>query len=217
MDGFFLQCTELYWCTHMVGGWVDSSVHRRRMWPITQKTLDKLRVVTPVLQFPSLYTDWHAWEWRPNVDIHKTVIMVCPSCCCGIYSRIFIVSSCGWCLTSSTYRGRSTDICRPLVYLQSPRSENRWRKKNSYGNTSSLLPFRGPVVGGGTFSRLLVAAITDRSWKKSGHVTLFYCSWGSVWYFSCFGVVVDTSWRKPPPLTNTACTIYTFWHHILPH
>ena len=57
MDGFFLQCTELYWCTHMVGGWVDSSVHRRRMWPITHKTLDKLRVVTPVLQFPSLYTD----------------------------------------------------------------------------------------------------------------------------------------------------------------
>ena len=31
------------------------------------------------------------------------------------------------------------------------------KKKKSYGNTSSLLPFGGPVVGVGTFSRLLVA------------------------------------------------------------
>ena len=29
--------------------------------------------------------------------------------------------------------------------------------------------------------------------------SFYYCSWGSVWYFSCFGVVVDTSWRKCTP------------------
>ena len=36
-----------------------------------------------------------------------------------------------------------------------------------------------PVVGGDTFSPL--APIVGPE-KKSGHVTLFYCSWGSVWY-----------------------------------
>ena len=42
--------------------------------------------------------------------------------------------------------------CSRLV----PRTDEK--KKKKHGNTSSLLPFRGPVVGGGTFSRLLVAA-----------------------------------------------------------
>ena len=84
--------------------------------------------------------------------------MICPSCCCcGIYSRLFIVSSCGWCLTSSTYRGRSTDMSSLRVPAVASFRE-QMKKKKKHGNTSSLLPFRGPVVGGGTFSRLLVAA-----------------------------------------------------------
>ena len=87
----------------------------------------------------------------------------------------------------------------PWEYLQSPRSESKWRKKTFLTETlESFSPFRGPVVGGDTFSRLLVAPIIGPE-EKRGQVTLFYCSWGSAWHFSCFGVVVDTSWRKPPP------------------
>ena len=61
-------------------------------------------------------------------------------------------------MSDINYNGRLTDMCHPLEYLQSPRSENKFKKK-SYGNTSSVLPSRGPVVGGDTFSRLLVAPI----------------------------------------------------------
>ena len=140
--------------------------------------------------------------------------MICPSCCCDIVSRILVVNS--WCLTSITMDVLQTSVipwstCGRLVQKTN-------EKKISYGNTSSVLPFRGPVVGGDTFSRLLVAPIIRVGPEKKVAMSPSSTTVDEAWHdFSR----VSVSWLiragGNPPLTNTARTIYTFWYHILPH
>ena len=192
------------------------------MWPTTQKTLDKLRIVKPVL-IVAQPIHWHAWEWRPNVDANKTVMMTCPNCCCcGIYliSRIFTVSSCSWCLTSRTYDGRSTDVCHPMEYLQSPRSENiLWRNKQ---NPTETLHHYCLFEACGRWRHVFATTRSaNHRWvpKKNVAVSPSSTTVDAGHSYDISRVLVAWLIRAGgnPPLTNTARTIYTFWYHILPH
>ena len=51
----------------------------------------------------------------------------------------------------------------------------------------------------GRWGHIFATTRSAKVLKKKCPCHFYCCSWGSVWCFSCFGVVVDTSWRKSPP------------------
>ena len=77
------------------------------------------------------------------------------------------------------YAVRSSNVC--AKYLQSARSGKKSKKDMlfSYGNAWSLLTFMKACGQWGPLAPALGLV------QKTGHVTLFDCSWRSVWYQLC--------------------------------
>ena len=136
--------------------------------------------------------------------------MICPSCCCcGIYSLVFLLSI-GKLVSDIKCGGRFTDICHPLGVPAVASFRKQTKKKKKILQKHLVIFAFSRVCGRWGHVFATTRSANHSSWKKSGHVTLFhYCSWGSVWYFSCFGVVVGTSWWKPPSHKYRLHTLHT--------